>query len=166
MGEDILQECPVWPPKPRPKALDYPLVRTWGYIVDNELQKQLLEASSFPPPESRPCPGNESVCGAGNAGSTGSTGEASKASQQGHSAVATAQTRPTQRLMLRKAKGSSYRATKRIAVKADGLGKYVLSHSEILQDQGWTALVQKVRGRGDIKVQPFVCNLHPAGHLL
>jgi hypothetical protein len=93
-------------------------------------------------------------------------GRAGDASQQGHSAVATAQTRPTQRPMSMKAKGSSYRATKQITVKADGLGKYVLSHSEMLQDQGWTALVWKVQGHGDIKVQPFVCNSHPAGHLL
>jgi hypothetical protein len=146
--------------------LDYPLARTWGYLVDNELQKQLLEASSFPPPESHPCPGNELVCGAGNAGSTGSTGRAGNASQQGCSVVATALTRPRRRPISMKAKLPSYRTTKQITVKADGLGKYVLSHSEMLQDQAWTVLVQKVRGHGDIKVQPSICNLHPAGHLL
>jgi hypothetical protein len=167
MGEDILQGHPVQPPKPCPKALDYPLARTGGYIVDFELQKQLLEASSFPPPELRPCPGNESVCGVGNAGSTGGMGRASDASQQGCSAVATALTQPRRRPILMKAKGShSYCTTKRITVKADGLGKYVLSHSEMLQDQGWMVLVWKVQGHGDIKVQPSICNLHPAGHLL
>jgi hypothetical protein len=144
MGEDILHGRPVRPLKPRPKALDFPLARTWSCVVEHKLQKQLLEASAFSPPELHPCPGNESVCGAGDARSTGGTGRAGNASQQGCSAVATAQTRPKQRPMSMKAKGSSYCTTKRIAVKADGLGKYVLSHSEMLQDQGWTALVRKV----------------------
>jgi hypothetical protein len=167
MGEDVLHGHPVWPLKPHPKALDYPLAKTWGCIVENKLQKQLLEASSFPPPELCPCPGNESVCGAGNAGSTGGMGRAGDASQQGCSAVATALTRPRRRPISMKAKGAhSYCTTKRNAVKADGLGKYVLSHSEVIQDQGWTMLVWKVQGHGDIKVQPSICNLHPAGHLL
>jgi hypothetical protein len=60
MGEDVLHGCPVWPPKPHPKALvqplkphpkalDYPVARMWGCLVDNKLKEQLLEASSFPP---------------------------------------------------------------------------------------------------------------------
>lgn len=60
----------------------------------------------------------------------------------------------------------SIRASSRSNVQLDELGKLVAENTCLLQSLGLRGLIDKLRGRGDLKVTQEVIDSHPAGSLL